>query len=83
MRNNGDNLSVRTYSCLKRAQFSTISDLLAKNVIDILRIRNLGSKSALELLCKLDEFGFRLADCPKDKYPNLRVRVYECWETIL
>ena len=76
-------LSFRAYNCLKRAQFSTVSDLLSKNVIDILKVRNLGNKSATEVLCKLDEFGFRLADCPKDKYSDVKVRVGECWNIIL
>ena len=79
----GIGLSVRAYYYLKRAQFSTVSDLLAKKVIDILRIKHLGPKTTLEILSKLDELGFRLADCSKDKYPDVKVKVYECWEMIL
>ena len=76
-------LSVLAYNCLRRAKVVKVADLLNKNVSDLLRARNLGRKATIEVLNKIDALGFRLLDCPKDKYPDLTVRVDECWQVIL
>ena len=52
------NLSVRSYNCLKRCGISTIEDLMARvsSVEDLMKIRNLGKKSAEEILTKLEDY---------------------------
>jgi DNA-directed RNA polymerase alpha subunit len=52
------NLSVRAYNCLKRAQCQTIGDVLRlaeSRENGLMQIRNLGTKSAEEILAKLEE----------------------------
>ncbi len=48
-------LSVRSYNCLKRAGFTTIKSLISsiEGREDLKRIRNLGSRSADEIMLKL------------------------------
>lgn len=48
-------LSVRSLNCLKRDKINTIGDLLDKSEADLLRIRNFGEKSMLEVVKKLRE----------------------------
>ena len=48
-------LSVRSYNCLKRAGINTVDDLIKKSKEDIIKVRNMGSKS-------IDEFIKKLAD---------------------
>jgi len=43
------NFSVRAFNCLKRAGFNTIKDLVGMSVEDLLLVRNLGRKCALEV----------------------------------
>ena len=52
------NLTVRSYNCLKRCGIVTIQDLLQRirGEEDLLKIRNLGRKSAGEILEKLEAF---------------------------
>ena len=52
------NLSVRAYNCLKRCGIATIHDLMQKieGEEDLLKIRNLGRKSAEEILDKLEAY---------------------------
>lgn len=51
-------LSIRSYNCLKRAGVTTVDDIIAFNDMgEIMRIRNLGRKSALEIAQKLQEMG--------------------------
>ena len=43
-------LSARSYHCLKRSGFHSVQDLIGKTEEELLRIRNLGSKSAAEIV---------------------------------
>ena len=51
-------LSVRSYNCLKRADKNRVEDLKPLSEDDILKIRNLGRKSAEEIAHKLRKLGF-------------------------
>lgn len=59
------NLSVRSSTCLKRAGINTLGDILAipKSVLyDCKTIRNLGKKSAEEVINVVESKGFKLKD---------------------
>ena len=43
-------LSVRSFNCLKRVGLHTLQDLIGKTEEELLQIRNLGSKSAIEIV---------------------------------
>ncbi len=53
-------LSVRSYNCLKRQGIDTLQQLLDCSEIDLVNIRNFGSKSIDEVKAKLDELGLSL-----------------------
>lgn len=53
-------LSVRSYNCLKRAGIHTVEDLTKKSEDDMLKVRNLGSKSLDEVIAKLRSYGLDL-----------------------
>lgn len=53
-------LSVRSFNCLKRAQISTVEDLIKMSEEDMMRVRNLGRKSLDEVINKLASLGFSL-----------------------
>lgn len=53
-------LSPRSSNCLKRANINTIEDLTRKSKSDMLRVRNLGSKSLDEIILKLESLGLGL-----------------------
>ena len=55
-----DNISVRSYNCLKRANIHTVEDLTKKTEEDMLKVRNLGKKSLDEIIQKLESFGLSL-----------------------
>jgi len=57
-------LSVRAYNGLKRAGVNTLDDLTQKTEEDMIKMRNLGSKSLEEVELKLNELGlsFRLEE---------------------
>ena len=46
-------LSVRSYNCLKRANISTVEDLISKSESEMMKVRNLGKKSFDEVTAKL------------------------------
>ena len=50
------NLSLRTYTCLKRAGCDTVSDLLSRSKEDLGRIRNMGQKGIKEIFEKFSKF---------------------------
>ena len=50
-------LSVRAFNCLMRAGIRTMGELRAMSVEDLLKVRNLGRKSAREILEKLGREG--------------------------
>jgi DNA-directed RNA polymerase subunit alpha len=54
-------LSVRSYNCLKRAGINTVHDLTEKTQEEMIKVRNLGSKSLEEVLNKIDSLGLSLA----------------------
>ena len=55
-----DELSVRSYNCLKRAGINTVEELCNKTSDDMMKVRNLGRKSLEEVLAKLKELGLQL-----------------------
>ncbi len=55
-------LSVRSYNCLKRAGIHTVEDLTKKTEEDMLKVRNLGKKSLVEVVFKLESLGLKLKD---------------------
>jgi len=54
-------LSVRSYNCLKRANISTVEDLINKSENDMMKVRNLGKKSFDEVTAKLHSLGLDFA----------------------
>ena len=54
-------LSVRSFNCLKRAGINTVEDLISKSEDEMMKVRNLGSKSLEEVVAKLDSLGFKLS----------------------
>lgn len=55
-------LSVRGYNALKRSGVSTFGQLLALTYDDLLSIRNLGRKTAEDIMEELGKAGFKLAE---------------------
>jgi DNA-directed RNA polymerase subunit alpha len=55
-------LTIRSYHCLKRANIHTVDDLIKKTEDDMLKVRNLGKKSLLEVIAKLESLGLSLKD---------------------
>ncbi|MGB3956340.1 MAG: DNA-directed RNA polymerase subunit alpha [Brooklawnia sp.] len=56
------NLTVRSYNCLKREGIHTVGELVSRSEMDLLDIRNFGSKSIDEVKAKLAELGLSLKD---------------------
>lgn len=54
--------SVRTYNCLRRAGFKTVSDIVSKTEDEMMRVRNLGRTALEEIITLLAELGLSLAD---------------------
>lgn len=52
-------LSVRSYSCCKRAGINTLGDLCGKTYTEMQKVRNLGKKSLQEIENKMNEYGLR------------------------
>jgi hypothetical protein len=59
-------LSVRAYNCLKRSNINTLCDLMSMTVDDLIKVRNLGRKSAEEVLGKLRALGIELDASNRD-----------------
>jgi DNA-directed RNA polymerase subunit alpha len=53
-------LSVRSFNCLKRANIHKVADLVDKTEEDMMKVRNLGSKSLEEVKKKLADMGLSL-----------------------
>jgi DNA-directed RNA polymerase subunit alpha len=53
-------LSVRSYNCLKRAGINTVADLVDMSEPKMLKVKNLGRKSLVEVKDKLDSLGLSL-----------------------
>ena len=54
-------LSVRSYNCLKRANITTVEDLISKSETEMMKVRNLGKKSFDEVTAKLHSLGLDFA----------------------
>lgn len=55
-------LSVRSFNCLKRALIHTVGDLVMKTEDEMMKVRNLGKKSFVEIQHKLDGMGLSFKD---------------------
>ena len=55
-------LSVRSYNCLCRAGVRTLSQLADMKVSDLMKVRNLGRKSMIEIIVRAREFGVIIED---------------------
>lgn len=55
-------LTVRSYNCLRKAGIETLGELSKLGIQDLLKIKNLGRKSLTEIIDKLREYGFELAN---------------------
>lgn len=53
-------LSVRSFNCLKRASINTVEELTQRSEEDMMKVRNLGMKSLVEVKNKLAEVGLSL-----------------------
>jgi len=53
--------SVRTYNCLKKANYQTVADLVNTSADELMNIRNLGQKSLKEVHEKLSNLGYGLS----------------------
>jgi DNA-directed RNA polymerase subunit alpha len=58
-------LSVRAFNCLKRANISSIAELLTKSENDLLNIKNFGKKSSDEVIERLQVFSLNLRPDPE------------------
>ncbi len=59
-------LSVRSYNCLKNANISSIGDLVQKSEQEMLKTKNFGRKSLVEIKEILSEMGLSLGMKPED-----------------
>lgn len=59
-------LSVRSRNCLHRAHINTVKDLTEKTRDDMMKVRNLGQKSLVEIEKKLEELGLSLKAFDED-----------------
>lgn len=55
-------LSVRAYNCVKRAGINKLGDFFDKTISDISNLRNMGTKSLVEIINKLKEYGIELKE---------------------
>jgi len=55
-------LSVRSFSCLRRAGMYTLEDVVTKTEDDFMKVRNLGKKCLDEIICKVKQYGYYLND---------------------
>ncbi len=55
-------LSVRSYNCLKRANFVTLDQLSEITMEELVNIKNLGRKSVDEIVAKLAEYDIKLKE---------------------
>lgn len=53
-------LTQRSYNCLKRAGLDSVQDIIKKTYDDLLKVRNLGQKSADEIKTKLEALNLSL-----------------------
>ena len=53
-------LSVKAYNALRRAKIKDLAELSSKRCSDLLKIRNLGRKNAIEVVERMEQFGLQL-----------------------
>ena len=53
-------LSARSLNCLKKAGIETVSELIEKDMSELIQIKNFGKKSAEEINEKLEQYGLSL-----------------------
>jgi DNA-directed RNA polymerase subunit alpha len=53
-------LSVRALNCLETAEIATVGELVARTELDLLKVRNFGKTTLLEIKTKLRDFGLVL-----------------------
>jgi DNA-directed RNA polymerase subunit alpha len=58
-------LSVRTMNCLRRSNITTVGELIAKGPKELMKLRNFGQKSYLEIEDRLRTIGLSLAPKPE------------------
>ena len=63
-------LSVRSFNCLKRANINNVEDLISRTGEDMMKVRNMGSKSLEEVPNKLAMMGLSLARDDSSNYTN-------------
>lgn len=54
-------LSVRSFNCLKRANISTVEDIIKMTESELMKVRNLGKKSLDEVTFKIHSLGLEFA----------------------
>ncbi|MFQ5720044.1 MAG: DNA-directed RNA polymerase subunit alpha [Acidobacteriota bacterium] len=59
-------LSVRSYNCLKNASISTIAELVQRSEPEMLKTKNFGRKSLVEIKEILEEMGLHLGMTPEE-----------------
>ena len=69
-------LTVRSYSCLKREGIDTVGELIGRTEADLLDIRNFGQKSIDEVKMKLAGMGLGLKDSAPAFDPSEAVDAY-------
>lgn len=55
-------VSVRARNCLNREGWTTVSQLAGKSLEDLLTVKNMGRKTAEEILTAVSELSLRLSD---------------------
>lgn len=55
-------LSVRSFNCLKRANINNLEDLSNMTYEEMMKVRNLGRKSIIEIMEKMKEYGVSFKD---------------------
>lgn len=73
-------LSVTAYNRLKRANIATVADLIALSGLELIAIRNMTRSNLIQILKRLEVYGFRLRDYSPDKYPTIESYIDEQWE---
>lgn len=53
-------LSVRAHNCLKRRGINTLSDILERNIEDLMKIRNLNKRCLDEIVQEVNKLGFEI-----------------------
>ncbi|CAM3162670.1 DNA-directed RNA polymerase subunit alpha [Streptobacillus ratti] len=54
-------LTIRSYNCLKKVDINTIGELIKLTKEDLKKIKNLGNKSAKEIIEKMKEYGYEMS----------------------